>query len=445
VDLTDIESKDTNHRMKRHPVTDKTDLLELLLAERILLLDGAMGTQMQALGLDERAVRGERFAGHHKDLKNFADILCLTHPDKVTEIHRRYLAAGADIVETNTFGASPIGMEEFELPGELVREINVAAVACAREACDKFNERTPDRPRFVAGSIGPTAKQTAISTRVDDASYRGVTFDQMAESYYQQVAALVEAGVDILVPETVIDTLNLKACLFAIERCFEELGVRVPVMISGTFDKGGATFVSGQEVEAFWNAVAHFPMLSVGMNCALGPELMRPHLETLQQVSSRWISCHPNAGLPNEMGQYDLGPSDMARMMGEFAERGWVNILGGCCGTTPEHIRAMAEAVRGKRPHRKVTVEPWLRLSGTRPLVLRPDSNFLMIGERTNVTGSRKFARLIKEEKYEEGVEMAHRGRARCRRRARHGRQQQVVGARGGAQVAAREAHRQLD
>jgi 5-methyltetrahydrofolate--homocysteine methyltransferase len=388
-------------------VADNTDQLDSLLSKRILLLDGAMGTQIQALGFDEAAVRGDRFAAHHKDLKNFADILCLTHPQEVAEIHRRYLAAGADIVETNTFGASPIGMEEFELPNELVREINLAAVRMARLACDEFRERTPDRPRFVAGSIGPTTKQTAISTKVDDASYRGVTFDQMADSYYQQVAALVEAGVDILLPETVIDTLNLKACLFAISRFFEESGNRVPVMVSATFDKGGATFVSGQEVEAFSNAIAHFPALSLGMNCALGPELMRPHLESLQQVSSHWISCHPNAGLPNEMGYYDLGPAAMAGMIAEFAERGWVNIVGGCCGTTPEHISAMAAAVRGMKPHKRTTPAPYMRLSGTRPLTLFPDSNFLMIGERTNVTGSKKFARLIKEEKYEEAVEVA--------------------------------------
>jgi 5-methyltetrahydrofolate--homocysteine methyltransferase len=388
-------------------VTDKTDLLESLLAERILLLDGAMGTQVQALGYDERGMCGEQFAGHHKDLKNFADVLCLTHPNDVTEIHRRYLAAGADIIETNTFGASPIGAIEFELGDDAIREINRAAVACARRACDEFNEKTPDQPRFVAGSIGPTARQMSISTRVDDASYRGVTFDEMVESYYQQVAALVEAGVDILIPETVVDTLNLKACLFAISRYFDERSVRVPVMVSGTFSEGGATFVSGQEVEAFWNAVAHFPMLSVGMNCALGPVPMRPHLEALQQVSPRWISCHPNAGLPNEMGQFDLGPADMARMMGEFAERGWVNIVGGCCGTTPDHIAAIAEAVRRVRPHQRTTVAPYLRLSGSRPLTLRPDSNFLMIGERTNVTGSRKFARLVKEENYEQAVEVA--------------------------------------
>jgi 5-methyltetrahydrofolate--homocysteine methyltransferase len=393
--------------MTNPAILDKSDLLESLLANRILVLDGAMGTQIQALELDERAVRGERFAHHQKDLKNFADILCLTHAAAVTDIHRRYLAAGADIVETNTFGASPVGMEEFGLPLDLVREINAAAVACARRACDEFTEKTPDRPRFVAGSIGPTTKQTAISTKVDDASFRGVTFDEMEVSYYAQVAALVEAGADILIPETVIDTLNLKACLFAIERYFGEHGVRVPVMVSGTFDKGGATFVSGQDVEAFWIAVSHFPMLSVGMNCALGPEHMRAHVERLQEVSPRFISCHPNAGLPNEMGQYDLGPADMAKMLGEFADRGWVNIVGGCCGTGPDHIRAIADTMSRLTPHRRTTVAPRLRLSGTQPLELRPDSNFLMIGERTNVTGSRKFARLVKDENYEEAVEIA--------------------------------------
>ena len=252
------------------PFHDCTPQLEALLDERILVLDGAMGTQIQALQLDEAATRSDRFADHDRDLKNFADILCITRPADITDIHRRYLEAGADIVETNTFGASPVGMDEFNLSLGLVREINAAAVACARQACNEFTERTPDRPRFVAGSIGPTTKQTAISTKVDDPSFRAVTFAEMTDSYYAQVAALVEAGVDILMPETVIDTLNLKACLFAIERYFDEIGSRVPVMISATFDKGGATFVSGQEVEAFWNAISHFPMLSVGMNCALG-------------------------------------------------------------------------------------------------------------------------------------------------------------------------------
>ncbi|MDZ4659496.1 MAG: methionine synthase [Bythopirellula sp.] len=389
------------------PYRDSSAILENLLEERILILDGAMGTQIQALGFDEQAIRGERFLGHDRDLKNFADILCLTHPAEITDIHRRYLAAGADIVETNTFGASPVGMDEFNLPLALVEEINAAAVVCARQACDEYTERNPAKPRFVAGSIGPTTKQTAISTQVDDPGHRGVTFHEMAESYYAQVASLVEAGVDILLPETVIDTLNLKACLFAIDRYSTETGHRVPVMISGTFDKGGATFVSGQEVEAFWTAVSHFPVLSVGMNCALGPELMRPHLETLQQVAPARISCHPNAGLPNEMGYYDLGPAAMAKLIGEFADEGWLNIVGGCCGTTPEHIAAMSERLRKTRPHKPVSVEPLLRLSGTRPMTLRPETNFLTIGERTNVTGSRKFARLVKEEQYEEAIEIA--------------------------------------
>jgi 5-methyltetrahydrofolate--homocysteine methyltransferase len=393
--------------MPTSAVADKTEQLESLLDERILVLDGAMGTQIQALGLDEAAVRGERFADHHKDLKNFADILCLTRPDDITAIHRRYLEAGADIIETNTFGTSPVGMEEFALPTELVAEINAAAVACARAAIDEFAEREPDRPRFVAGSIGPTTKQTAISTKVDDPAYRATTFDEMAESYFAQVAALVEAGVDILLPETVIDTLNLKACLFAIQRYFDESGSRVPVMVSGTFDKGGATFVSGQSIEAFWNAVSHFPMLSVGMNCALGPDVMRPHIEALSQIAPVRISCHPNAGLPNEMGQFDLGPDAMARMVGEYAENGWVNILGGCCGTTPAHISAIARRLQKLKPHKRTKVEHWLRLSGTQPMTLRPESNFLMIGERTNVTGSKKFARLIKDESYEEAIEVA--------------------------------------
>jgi 5-methyltetrahydrofolate--homocysteine methyltransferase len=380
-------------------------LLHSLLEDRILILDGAMGTMVQALRLNEADVRGDRFADHSKDLKNFADVLCVTHPDSITEIHRQYLAAGADIVTTNTFGASPIGAEEFQLPLEVIREINRQAVACARRAIDDFNH--PDRPRFVAGSIGPTAKQTAISTRVDDPSHRDVTFHQMADSYYQQVVALVEAGVDILLVETVIDTLNLKACLFAIDRFFSETGRRVPVMASAAVTAAGVTFVSSQSVEAMWVSVSHFPLLSVGMNCALGPQPMRPHLEELARVSPAFISCHPNAGLPNEMGEFDLGPAEMANLVGEFADRGWVNILGGCCGTTPAHIRAIAERVRSVKPHRRSQVEPYTRLSGTQPLTLRPDSNFLMIGERTNVTGSRKFARLIREGSFEEAIEIA--------------------------------------
>jgi 5-methyltetrahydrofolate--homocysteine methyltransferase len=382
-------------------------LLSELIRERILLLDGAMGTMIQRLQLDEAAVRGERFAGHHKDLKNFSDILCLTHPREITRIHLDYLEAGSDIIETNTFNASPVGMAEFELPGQLTSEINRAAVACARQAAEQWSERTPDKPRFVAGSMGPTARQSAISTRVEDPAHRDTTFAEMRDSYRAQVESLVAAGVDILLPETAIDTLNLKACLFAIQDFFLAGGRRVPVMISGTFDKGGRTFVSGQTVEAFVISLSHFPMLSIGMNCALGPDVMRPHLEEMTQSTSLPVSCHPNAGLPNEMGQFDLGPQAMAEIVGEFADNGWINILGGCCGTTPDHIRAMAERVAGRKPKQETPQPVWTRLAGQLPMVMRPEIPFTMVGERTNVTGSRKFARLILDEKYDEAVEVA--------------------------------------
>ena len=387
--------------------TDKEQALRNLVQDRIVMLDGAMGTMVQALSLTEKDVRGERFADHHKEMGNFSDLLCLTQPDAITNIHRAYFDAGSDIVSTNTFNASPVGAMEYELSDKVIREINIAAAECARKAADEFNEKTPDRPRFVAGSIGPTAKQTAISTKVEDPAHRDVTFQQMADSYYQQVAALVEGGVDILLPETVIDTLNLKACLFAIKRFFDETGRRVPVMVSVTFNEGGVTFVSSQSIEAMWNSVSHFPVFSIGMNCALGPKTMRPHIQELSRISPAFISCHPNAGLPNEMGQFDLSPNDMAKLVGEFAEQGWINILGGCCGTTPDYIRAMSEQVRNCKPHSKTSVDVFTRLSGTLPLTLRPETNFVMIGERTNVTGSRKFARLIRNGAFEEAVEVA--------------------------------------
>jgi 5-methyltetrahydrofolate--homocysteine methyltransferase len=383
------------------------DTLEQLVQERILVLDGAMGTLIQALGLDEAGMRGEQFADHHRDLKNCVDVLALTHPQQLAELHLKYLEAGADIICTNTFNASPVGLSEFDFPDHVVREINIAAARCGRAAIDRFVDKHPRAQCFLAGSMGPTARQMAISTNVQDASARGIEFEQMADSYYAQAAALVEGGVDILLPETVIDTLNLKACLYAISQLFEELGTTIPVMVSGTFDQGGATFVSGQKVAAFWNSVSHFPMFSVGINCALGPSVMRPHLQELAQIATPFISCHPNAGLPNEMGQFDLGPGPMAQALRDFAEQGWVNIVGGCCGTTPEHIRAIAAAVKGLTPHRRSKVDSWTRLSGTEPLTLRPDSNFLMIGERTNVTGSRKFASLIREDQFEEAIEVA--------------------------------------
>lgn len=377
------------------------------LDQRILVLDGAMGTMVQSLKLGADEVHGERFKGHPKDLDKFLDILCITQPEHIVDIHRQYLDAGADIVETNSFGASPIGMAEFQVPAELTRELNEAAVLCARRAVDEFNAKTPHKPRFVAGSIGPTTKQMAISTNVDDAASRDVLYHEMVDSYYAQVAALVESGVDLLLPETAIDTLNLKSCLFAISKYFADTGNSVPVMISGTFQDGGRTFVSAQSVEGFWNAVSHFPMLSVGMNCALGPATMRPAIEELSQVASVRISAHPNAGLPNEMGAFDMTPNEFANQVGEFAENGWLNIAGGCCGTTPGHIKALAGRVEGMKPHTQSTPMPLTRLSGMESLTIRPESNFIMIGERTNITGSRKFKRLIQNEQFEEAVEVA--------------------------------------
>ncbi|MBP87503.1 MAG: methionine synthase [Planctomycetaceae bacterium] len=385
----------------------KSELLEELLAERILLLDGAMGTMIFALGIDEVSMRGERFANHHKDLKNFVDIVALTHPDKLIEVHRLYLEAGSDIIQTNTFGASPLGMEEFGLPGELVREINLAAAACARQAADEFSALTPDKPRFVAGSIGPTAKTASMSPKVEDPGYRAVTFDQHVDSYYQQVAALVEGGVDVLFPETTFDTLNLKACLFAISKYFDEHGVEVPVMASVTITDDAGRTLSGQTIEACWNSISHFDLFSVGLNCALGPEKMRPYVEELSRIAPIYITCHPNAGLPNEMGGFDQTPEIMAGTLREFVESGWLNILGGCCGTTPDHIRAFANLVQDVTPRRSPTVERRTRLSGQEALTIRPESNFIMIGERTNVTGSRRFARLVGEDNYDAALDVA--------------------------------------
>lgn len=387
--------------------TNKSELFLERLENEILILDGAMGSMIFGLGLTEEEVRGERFKDWPHDLKNCTDVFGLTHPEKITELHRQYLEAGADIIETNTFQASLVGLSDFEFSEEIVREINFAGVANARKAADEFTAKTPDRPRFVAGSIGPTSKQTAISTDVNDPAHRNTTFEEMEASYYIQVSALVEAGVDILFPETVIDTLNLKACLFAIARYFEDTGNVVPVMVSGTFAESGSTFVSGQVVEAFWNSVSHFPMISVGMNCALGPDIMRAHIEELSKISTPYISCHPNAGTPNEMGEFDLGPDEMAVTIKEWAESGWLNIVGGCCGTTPAHIKAIDAAVRGIAPHKRNQISPLTRLSGAQPLTMREDANFLMVGERTNVTGSRKFARLIREEQFEEAIEVA--------------------------------------
>jgi 5-methyltetrahydrofolate--homocysteine methyltransferase len=381
------------------------EVLENLLAERVLVLDGAMGTMVHALGFDERGFRGAHFAKHGKDLKNFIDILSITQPEAIENIHRQYLEAGADIIETNTFGATSVAMADFELQGQ-VREVNLAAVQLARRAADTYTMLTPHKPRFVAGSIGPTNRQLSIAGNVNDPGYRAVTFDEMVETYYEQVDALVEGGVDLLLPETAFDTLVLKACLFAIDKYFDDHGVRLPVMASFTIFQGGRT-LSAQTIEACWNSISHADLLCVGMNCALGPEHMRPYVEELARIAPVFVSCYPNAGLPNAFGGFDETPQRMARTLGEFVENGWLNLVGGCCGTTPAHIRAIADAVEGKPPRLRSKVEPLTRLSGLEPLTLRPESNFTMIGERTNVTGSRKFAKLVLAGNFEEAISVA--------------------------------------
>jgi 5-methyltetrahydrofolate--homocysteine methyltransferase len=385
--------------------TEIRQVLADLLTRRILLLDGAMGTMVHALKFSDRDFRGRQFADHSRDLQNFIDILAVTQPDAIRDIHWKYLEAGADIIETNTFGSTSVAMADFGL-SDRVRDVNLAACALARDAADAMTRRTPERPRFVAGSIGPTNKQLSIAGNVSDPAYRSATFDQMVDTYYEQVTALVEGGVDILLTETAFDTLVLKACLFAIDRFFVEKNVRLPVMASFTVFDGGRT-LSAQTVEACWNSIANFDLLSVGINCALGPDKLRPHIEELSHVTPRFVSCYPNAGLPNAFGQFDETPEMMARTLGEFAAAGWLNIVGGCCGTTPAHIRAIARSVAELSPRKPPEIEPLTRLSGLEPLTIRPDSNFLLIGERTNITGSKKFSRLILGEKYEEAVAVA--------------------------------------
>ncbi|MFM7034215.1 MAG: methionine synthase [Planctomycetia bacterium] len=383
----------------------RSDLLHTLLSTRIAVLDGAMGTMVHALGLDEQGFRGDRFRDHPKDLKNCIDVLVLTQGDAIRGIHAAYLEAGADIVETNTFGATSVALADFGL-ADRTRELNLAAVKLAREAADACSAKNPDRPRFVAGSIGPTNKQLSIAGNVADPGHRDVTFDQMVACYREQVEALLEGGVDLILAETAFDTLVLKSCLYAIEQVFLDTGLRVPVMASFTVFEGGRT-LSAQTVEACWQSISHADLLSVGINCALGPEKLRTHLADLARITPRLVSCYPNAGMPNALGGFDETPEMMARVLGEFAREGWLNIVGGCCGTTPAHIKAIAEAVALHPPRKPASPPRRSRYSGLELLEIRPETSFTIIGERTNVTGSRAFARLIKEERYEEAVSVA--------------------------------------
>jgi 5-methyltetrahydrofolate--homocysteine methyltransferase len=408
---------------------NRTEELRRLLDQRILVLDGAMGTQIQTYGLDERAFRGERFAEHPRDLKGASDVLSITNPAVLDEIHRKYLAAGADIIETNTFNAQAISFADYDLQ-PYVYEINKACAEICRKAADDFS--TPEKPRFVAGAMGPTNRTASLSPDVNNPGFRGVTFEELVEAYYEQVRGLVDGGVDILLPETTFDTLNLKAALFAIEKYFADAGITLPVIASITITDASGRTLSGQTVEACWNSISHAPLLAVGLNCALGAEEMRAHVEEIAKLAPIYISCYPNAGLPNALGGYDETPSMMAEVLRDFASNGWINIVGGCCGTGFDHVRMIAETVATLPPRKPGTVEPHLRLSGLEPLTVtrvipresagsrdsggsRADSatrddtgsQFIMVGERTNVTGSPKFAKLIKEGNLDEALRIA--------------------------------------
>jgi 5-methyltetrahydrofolate--homocysteine methyltransferase len=389
--------------------TDVRSRLDALLASRILVLDGAMGTMIQRRRLTEAEFRAGRFAGHARDLKGDNDVLVLTQPAVVAAIHREYLAAGADIIETNTFNGTAISQADYGLEA-LAYELNAAGARLAREAADEWSARTPDRPRFVAGSIGPTNRTLSISPDVNDPAYRATTFDELCAACRDQVRGLIDGGCDLLLLETIFDTLNARAALVGIEEVFEEKGRRLPVMISVTVtDRSGRT-LSGQTIDAFWTSIAHARPFSVGVNCALGARDMRPYVAELARLADCYISCYPNAGLPNAFGEYDERPEDTAAALGEFARAGLVNIVGGCCGTTPDHVRAIAGATADLPPRRRPTHDRSRRpttLAGLETLTIRPDSNFQMIGERTNVTGSARFARLIRGGQYAEAAQVA--------------------------------------
>ncbi|MCE0732109.1 methionine synthase [Halomonas sp. G15] len=386
------------------PTAQTATLIERL-AERILMLDGGMGTMLQNAGLSEEEFRGERFADWPSDLKGNNDLLVLTCPDLVTRIHREYLEAGADIVETNTFNSTRLSQADYGMEAQ-VPELNREAARLAREVCDAVGAET-GIPRYVAGVLGPTSRTASLSPDVNDPAKRNVTFDALRENYFEAAEALIEGGADLIMIETIFDTLNAKAAIYALEELFEARGERLPVMISGTITDASGRTLSGQTTEAFWNSVRHAKPLSVGLNCALGAAELRPYIEELSTKAETFVSAHPNAGLPNEFGEYDQTPEEMAAIVAEFASSGLVNIIGGCCGSTPEHIAAIHRAIQGMAPRRVPEIPQACRLSGLEPFNIGPDSLFVNVGERTNVTGSARFKRLIVDEDYTTALEVA--------------------------------------
>src|SRR6266567_7397097 len=384
---------------------NEAEEIRRLLEDRILILDGAMGTMIQAFKLDESGYRG-KFKDHPAELKGNNDLLNITQPELIKNIHRQYLDAGADIIETNTFNSNVISLSDYKMES-MVYELNLAGARLARQVADEFMTDDPSRPRFVAGSVGPTNRTASMSPDVNNPAFRATTFDALVAAYYEQTRGLVDGGADMLLAETIFDTLNSKAALFAFEKYFSETGRQVPVMASVTITDNSGRTLSGQTIEAFWNSISHASLLSVGINCALGGKQMRPYVEELSEIAPVYLSCHPNAGLPNAFGGYDETADETSEILGEFARNGWLNIVGGCCGTTPEHIRAIADAVRALKPRAIPRPEPYLRLSGLEPLTFRPNLSFVNIGERTNVTGSPKFAKFILAGQYEEALSVA--------------------------------------
>ncbi|HCB44268.1 MAG TPA: methionine synthase, partial [Pseudomonas sp.] len=376
------------------------------LQQRILILDGGMGTMIQSYKLEEADYRGERFADWPSDVKGNNDLLQLTQTDALSAIQKAYLDAGADIIETNTFNATRISQADYGMQA-LSYELNVAGARIARQVCDAKTAETPDRPRFVAGVLGPTSRTCSISPDVNDPGYRNVTFDELVENYIESTRGLIEGGADLILIETIFDTLNAKAAIFAVQQVFEDDGIELPIMISGTITDASGRTLSGQTTEAFWNSVRHAKPISIGLNCALGAKDLRPYLEELSNKANTFVSAHPNAGLPNEFGEYDETPEEMAAVIDDFARAGFLNIVGGCCGSTPAHIRAIAETVAKYPPRQIPEIAPACRLSGLEPFTIDRQSLFVNVGERTNITGSAKFARLIREENYTEALEVA--------------------------------------
>jgi 5-methyltetrahydrofolate--homocysteine methyltransferase len=379
---------------------------EALLKQRIAIIDGAMGTMIQTYKLEEADYRGERFKDWPSDIKGNNDLLSLTRPAIIQEIHRQYLAAGADLIETNTFNSTTISMADYGMES-LAYELNVAGARNARQAVETFTRENPGRECFVAGALGPTSKTASLSPDVNNPAFRAITYDQLVVAYYEQARGLMDGGADVLLVETVFDSLNSKAALFAIDKLFEDRKERLPLMVSFTItDRSGRT-LSGQTVEAYWNSISHMPMLSVGINCALGAKQMRAYIEELSGIVPVYVSCYPNAGLPNAFGGFDETPEIMAEDLRDFAANGWLNVVGGCCGSTPDHIRAIAKVVRNVPPRQPAKPEPYTRLSGLEALTIRPNTNFVNVGERTNITGSPKFSKLILGGNFDEALSIA--------------------------------------